>query len=173
MRGQFAMESRSSPKSERQTLRYKNRRHAAAQSDNGCPIRKYQFLGIDHSCYETSGCAALSSTTIEEIKLNNRRQFHALAASIVLSGLLAGCAAQRKCEAGGCPADAGITDHVQSKLNQHPEFGPPYAVRVQTLDQVVYLSGEVSDGLMKRTAEDVARYTPGVTRVVNDISVTK
>lgn len=105
--------------------------------------------------------------------MKNPDSFHVLAASLVLSVLLAGCAAEGKCEAGGCPGDARITDNVQSLMNQHPEFGPPYAIRVQTLDQVVYLSGAVSDGLMKRTAEDLAWQTPGVTRLVNDISVTK
>jgi len=40
-------------------------------------------------------------------------------------------------------------------------------------NHVVYLSGEVSQDLMKQTAEDVARQTPGVTWVVNSIAVTK
>jgi osmotically-inducible protein OsmY len=46
------------------------------------------------------------------------------------------------------------------------------SIGVQTLDHVVYLSGEVSEGLMKETAGTIARKTPGVTRVENEISVT-
>ena len=42
-----------------------------------------------------------------------------------------------------------------------------------TREHVVYLSGFVSTGLMKQTAEDLARQTPGVIRVVNEIGITK
>jgi osmotically-inducible protein OsmY len=42
---------------------------------------------------------------------------------------------------------------------------------VQALDHVVYLSGLVGAGEMKDIAEDSARRTPGVTRVVNSIAV--
>jgi osmotically-inducible protein OsmY len=42
---------------------------------------------------------------------------------------------------------------------------------VQTLDHVVYLSGQVIDGNMKQTGEALAMHSPGVTRVVNDIAV--
>jgi hypothetical protein len=122
-----------------------------------------------------SGSAAIrfSQPRKKETELNNLKQFYVLASILILSGLLPGCAVERKCEAGGCSGDAKITANAQAQINQHPEFGPPYSIRVQTLDQVVYLSGEVNDGLFKRTAEDVARQTPGVTLVVNDISVTK
>jgi osmotically-inducible protein OsmY len=105
--------------------------------------------------------------------LKNLKQCYVLATVLILSGLLLGCAVERKCEAGGCPGDAKITANVQLRINQHPDVGPPDSIHVLTLDQVVYLSGEVSQGLMKQTAEDVARQTPGVTRVVNNISVEK
>jgi osmotically-inducible protein OsmY len=68
-----------------------------------------------------------------------------------------------------------LNDRLRSARNSNwtnPDVGPPNVVHVQTVDHVVYLSGEVSQGLMKQTAEDVARQTPGVTRVVNDIAVT-
>ena len=68
--------------------------------------------------------------------------------------------------------DEKITAAVQAMINQHPDVGPPDSVRVQTLDHVVYLSGQVSQGLMKQTAEDVARQTLGVTRVINNVDVT-
>jgi osmotically-inducible protein OsmY len=104
--------------------------------------------------------------------LKNLKPFYVLATILILPGLLPGCAVERKCEADGCPGDTKITANVQALINQHPDVGPPNVVHVQTVDHVVYLSGEVSQGLMKQTAEDVARQTPGVTRVVNDIAVT-
>jgi osmotically-inducible protein OsmY len=105
--------------------------------------------------------------------LKSLKPFYVLATILILPGLLPGCAVERQCEAGGCSGDAKITTSVQALINQHSDVGPPDSVHVQTLDHVVYLSGEVGQGLMKQTAEDVARQTPGVTRVVNDIAVTR
>ena len=87
-----------------------------------------------------------------------------------LAGLVAGCASQRECGLRGCPGDAQITTKVQSLLGEHPEIGTE--VNVQTLDHVVYLSGYVSAGEMKSTAEDVARTAPDVSKVVDTIAVT-
>ena len=101
------------------------------------------------------------------------KPFYVLATIFMLPGLLPGCAAETKCEAGGCTDDAKITANVQARINQHSDVGPPDSVQVRTRDHVVYLSGEVSQGLMKQTAEDVARQTPGVTKVINDIAITK
>ena len=101
------------------------------------------------------------------------KPFHALTTILILSGILPGCAVEMKCEASGCPDDAKITASVQTLINRPPDVGPPDTVHVQTLDHVVYLSGEVSQGLMKQSAEDAACQTPGVTSVVNNISVTK
>jgi osmotically-inducible protein OsmY len=94
---------------------------------------------------------------------------YALACILALTGALAGCATDRS--SGGKMMDVKITADVQAVINQHSDLGPPNAVRVQTLDHVVYLSGEVSDGNMKQTAESIALQSPGVTRVVNNISV--
>ena len=88
---------------------------------------------------------------------------------LLLSGVLPGCAVEKKCGLGGCPGDAQIKANVQASFSQHPEIGP--RVSVQTLNHVVYLSGFVSAGEMKDIAEDVARQTPNVTRVVNSIAV--
>jgi osmotically-inducible protein OsmY len=46
------------------------------------------------------------------------------------------------------------------------------SINVQTLDHVVYLSGEVGSGLTRETAEAIARKTAGVTRVEDTIAVT-
>ena len=107
----------------------------------------------------------------KETELKNLKPFYVVAIILILSGLLPGCAIDRKCEANGCSDDAKITANVQALINQHTDVGPPNAVHVQTLDHVVYLSGEVSAGEMSRTAEAIALNTPGVTRVVNNIAI--
>jgi osmotically-inducible protein OsmY len=94
---------------------------------------------------------------------------YALACILALTGALAGCATDRS--SGGKMMDGKITADVQAVINRHSDLGPPNAVRVQTIDHVVYLSGEVSDGNMKQTAESIALHSPGVTRVVNNIAV--
>jgi osmotically-inducible protein OsmY len=101
--------------------------------------------------------------------MKNLRPLYALACALVLVGALSGCATDQS--AASKMTDEKITAAVQALINQHPDVGPPDSVRVQTLDHVVYLSGEVSQGLMKQTAEDVARQTLGVTRVVNNVFV--
>jgi osmotically-inducible protein OsmY len=97
------------------------------------------------------------------------KPLYALAIALFLSDFLPGCAVERKCGPEGCPGDAKIRAAVQASINQHPEIGPK--VSVQTLDHVAYLSGFVSAGEMSDIAEDAARHTPGVTRVVNSIAV--
>jgi osmotically-inducible protein OsmY len=43
---------------------------------------------------------------------------------------------------------------------------------VQTLDRVVYLTGQMATDLQRDTAESVAREAPGPSRVVNTIALT-
>jgi osmotically-inducible protein OsmY len=90
---------------------------------------------------------------------------------LLLSSALSGCAAERKCGWGGCPGDAQITANVQTRLNRHPDLEGASSINVQTLDHVVYLSGDVSSGLMRGTAEAIAQKTPGVARVEDSIAV--
>jgi osmotically-inducible protein OsmY len=97
---------------------------------------------------------------------------YVLTCVLTLAGLVPGCAAERKCGWGGCPGDARITANVQTQLNRHPDLEGVNSINVQTLDHVVYLSGEVGSGLMRETAEAIARKTPGVTRVEDTIAVT-
>jgi hyperosmotically inducible periplasmic protein len=101
------------------------------------------------------------------------KPLYALIIALALPGLLTGCAAESKCGLAGCPGDAQITANVQTQLNRHPDLEGVNSINVQTLDHVVYLTGDVSEGLMKETAEAVARKTPGVTRVENDIAVAR
>jgi len=95
---------------------------------------------------------------------------YSLACALVLAGAVSGCATE---QSGDKMTDGQITAAVQARINQHPDVGAPDSVHVQTRDHVVYLSGFVGTGLMKQTAEDLARQTPGVTRVVNEIGITK
>jgi osmotically-inducible protein OsmY len=95
---------------------------------------------------------------------------YSLACVLALAGAVSGCATD---QSGDGMTDGKITTAVRAQINQHPDVGPPDSVRVVTREHVVYLSGYVSTGLMKQTAEDLARQTPGVTRVVNEIGITK
>jgi osmotically-inducible protein OsmY len=92
---------------------------------------------------------------------------------LILAGAFPGCATSGKCESGGCSSDAKITTNVQTLFQQHPDLGPPNLITVQTLDRVVYLSGEVSAGEFSASAESVAHEVPGVVRVVNSIAVSR
>ena len=91
-----------------------------------------------------------------------------LAAALLVT---CGCAAYRKCGLEGCPGDTQITSEVRALLSEHPDLGPPNLIRVQTLDRIVYLTGEVNTDLTRQTAEALVRQAPGVRRVVNSISI--
>jgi osmotically-inducible protein OsmY len=99
------------------------------------------------------------------------RKLYGLSSAVVLAGALAGCATYDKCGVEGCAGDAKVTSNVQTVFERHPELGAPGAVEVQTLDHVVYLSGFVASGLERDTAGSLAQTAPGVTQVVNSISV--
>ena len=59
-----------------------------------------------------------------------------------------------------------------SALTQQPALQPPNQVYVQTLDGVVYLTGQVATDLQRDTAESVAHEASGVSRVMNTIALT-
>jgi osmotically-inducible protein OsmY len=91
--------------------------------------------------------------------------------AIILAGVLPGCAVYQKCGLAGCPGDRELTADVWSAYAPYPELRPPNVLHVQTLDRVVYLSGEVNTNFERLTAEEVARRVPGVARVVNSINL--
>jgi osmotically-inducible protein OsmY len=98
----------------------------------------------------------------------------ALTALLALLTVLPGCAAYQafhSCGLHGCPGDQKIDVEVRTLLAQHPALGPPNQLYVQTLQGVVYLSGEVATGLQRDTAVEVARQAPGVSRVVDTIAL--
>lgn len=77
----------------------------------------------------------------------------------------------RKCGFAGCPGDADITANVRAVFNQYPVLEPPNLVYVQTLDRVVYLTGQVNTDPERVLAKSVALQVPGVRRVVNSINL--
>jgi osmotically-inducible protein OsmY len=99
------------------------------------------------------------------------RQPYTLAFALSLLALLVGCAVYQKCGFGGCPGDAEITAEVQALFDQYTVLGPPNLLHVQTLDRVVYLSGQVATDLQRELAETVALQAPGEARLVNSIAV--
>ena len=99
------------------------------------------------------------------------RQLGAVASAVILTGGLCACAAYRKCGLAGCPGDARITADVEALFNQYPVLEPPNLVYVQTLDHVVYLTGQVNTDPERVLAKSVALQVPGVTRVVNSINL--
>lgn len=95
---------------------------------------------------------------------------------VLLTGIAAavsGCAPYRvwsKCGS-GCPGDAQLTAEVRVRLNAHTELLAPNEVDVRVLDRVAYLGGLVATDVQRDTAESVARSTPGVSRVVDQIAL--
>jgi osmotically-inducible protein OsmY len=97
--------------------------------------------------------------------------FIALGAVLTVAGALAGCATFGKCDSAACRDDKAITTNVQTQLDQYAALGAPSSIDVQTVDHVVYLNGLVDVGLEKRDAAAKATEVPGVTQVVNNITV--
>ncbi len=115
--------------------------------------------------------AALSGTLATGRMLRMRTSTRVLALGAVLAGLLSGCTlfeTHAKCGFHGCPGDAQITAQILSQFRERSEL-EPNAIRVQTLDHIVYLSGLVSSSLEIATAESIARQVPGVKEVVNSV----
>jgi osmotically-inducible protein OsmY len=94
-----------------------------------------------------------------------------VASVAVLSGSLCACRIYEKCGISGCPGDAKITADVEALFHQYPELEPPNLVYVQTLDHVVYLTGQVDTQTQRVTANSIALRVPGVKRVVNSINL--
>jgi osmotically-inducible protein OsmY len=98
------------------------------------------------------------------------RPAYLVALAVLVTGTLSACAAYRKCGFTGCPGDANITANVQAQFRQHPALEPPNLLHVQTLDHVVYLTGQVDTELERSMAESLALNVAGVKRVVNSIN---
>lgn len=94
-----------------------------------------------------------------------------VASAAILSGSLCACRTYEKCGIAGCPGDAEITADIEALFHQYPELEPPNLIYVQTLDHVVYLTGQVDTETERVTANSIALRAPGVKRVVNSINL--
>ena len=94
-----------------------------------------------------------------------------LAVAVALTAALPACAVYSKCGFAGCAGDAKIAVDVRALMNHYPALEAPNSIRVQSMDHVVYLYGQVDTDLERFMAESVARAVPGVTRVVDSISL--
>jgi osmotically-inducible protein OsmY len=103
--------------------------------------------------------------------MSKHRALYASALVLVLVAALPSCATYEKCGLRGCPGDADLSNAVQESIDKNTGLGTPNSIRVQTIDHVVYLNGQVDYGLEKSTAESVANQVPGVTKVVNNLYV--
>jgi hyperosmotically inducible protein len=81
---------------------------------------------------------------------------------------LIGCASTQS--AGTQMGDSGIAAKIKTKLAADPEVNP-FNVDVDVNEGVVRLSGKVEDPEARVQAEELARNTEGVVRVVNDIEL--
>src|SRR4029077_3521474 len=103
---------------------------------------------------------------------NLKRWFFAggISAVMAVAGLT-GCKSTSSEHAEYRPPDDGtITHEVKRRLDNDPAFKFP-EVSVKTFDRVVQLSGFASTPDQKQRAEDVAKTVPGVSQVVNNISI--
>src|ERR1700733_9636815 len=103
--------------------------------------------------------------------MNMARVVHAWPVCIMLIGALSGCATIEKCGLEGCASDRKITAKVEAIVNAHPEFGPPGTITVQTLNGVVYLDGELADGVDREEVRSIICRVAGVKKVVSSIHV--
>jgi osmotically-inducible protein OsmY len=95
------------------------------------------------------------------------RKMYIGGAGLTLATALSGVATAGTCAT--CGDDAQIEASIKTSFQHFPYLD---SVHVHTLKHVAYLSGEVSSGLMSRTAAEITNGTPNVERVVNNISVT-
>ncbi|HEY6453070.1 MAG TPA: BON domain-containing protein [Steroidobacteraceae bacterium] len=91
-------------------------------------------------------------------------------ALLLLVGLPA-CASYQRCGPGGCTGDSKLAADVRTRLEGYPALQAPNAIWVQSMNHVVYLSGEVGTDYQRLVAESVAHSVPGVKRVVDSISL--
>jgi hypothetical protein len=136
-----------------------------------CNFRRAFRNGITTGSPQDGPRKAFIPKPLEATEMNIPKPLYALAAVFTLAGALGGCATFGKCDDASCRDDAAITENVQTTLNQFADLGAPNSIKVQTIDHVVYLNGEVDVSLEKRTAAAEVQKVPGVMQVVNNIAV--
>jgi osmotically-inducible protein OsmY len=90
-----------------------------------------------------------------------------LACSLAMG--LSGCAIIPKCSPENCASDKQINAEVNELFGQHPEFGAPAELHIQTINGVVYLSGAVNTEYEVRAAETLVRRVANVKDVQNNL----
>ena len=94
-----------------------------------------------------------------------------LAATVAAIVLISGCAVARKQETVGAYVDdASITTRVKARFIENKEVDAA-AIKVETLNSTVQLSGFAKSGTEKGMAESIARNVNGVKNVRNDIII--
>ena len=96
-------------------------------------------------------------------------QFRAFGLALVVASCLSACA-EFKCSPEYCASDAIITADVGAVFNKHAEFGAPGTLKVQTINGIVYLNGQVNSEMERRSAEALARQVANVKDVVNSLN---
>ncbi len=89
-------------------------------------------------------------------------------ALVVIAITVAACSTTRSI--GEQVSDASITSMINAKFAADPEVNP-FEIDVDTRAGVVTLSGFVETEIERSEAEDLARDTNGVTRVVNKLQI--
>jgi osmotically-inducible protein OsmY len=94
-----------------------------------------------------------------------------IAANLVclLAIALNGCAIFPHCSPENCASDKQINADVSQLLSEHPEFGAPAVLHIQTINGVVYLSGAVNSDFEVRRAEALVRQVANVKDVENNL----
>jgi osmotically-inducible protein OsmY len=96
----------------------------------------------------------------------------ALASALAITAVtFTGCAVVRDQQSvGSYVDDATITTRVKARFADDPKVGA-VAISVVTLKGTVQLSGFAKSAMERANAEAVAKEVPGVTRVINNITV--
>ena len=94
-----------------------------------------------------------------------------LAAAVAAVVLVSGCAVARKQETVGAYVDdAAITTSIKARFVENKSVDAA-AIKVETLNGTVQLSGFAKSGTEKGVAESIARNVNGVKTVKNDIII--
>lgn len=101
--------------------------------------------------------------------MGNAKYLLAPGLGVVLA--VGGCAAYSKCGFRGCPGDAKMTAEVRAQLDRYPALNGVNSVRVNTIDKIVYLYGQVDTDMQRQLAEAVSVQATGGARVVDTISL--
>ena len=96
-------------------------------------------------------------------------QMKIIAAAVGLAALV-GCSSDPNRSAGRALDDRLVSSKINSGLKDSPVYKFPQ-VRVSTYNGIVQLSGFVHSDQQKAAAANLAKNVPGVTQVINNISV--